>query len=66
MEFDEDVERAIEQQVPKFFRNAARKALEKYAGEKGVDRVTMEVFEEAKAKYLASRGGDTDVTEPGE
>jgi len=55
MEFDEDVEKAIEEQVPAFFRSMARKGLEDYAREKGVERVTMEIFEEAKAKYLGGQ-----------
>jgi hypothetical protein len=52
MEFDEEVEQAIKDQVPVFYRALARKGLEDFAKEKGVDRVTIEIFNEAKAKYL--------------
>ncbi len=59
MEFDADVDKAIETEVPLFFRKMARKALENYAVEKGIERVTMPVYLEAKAKYLAGSGGKT-------
>ncbi len=52
MEFDEDVEQAIKTDVPAFFRAMARKGLEDYARQKGVERVDMATYEEAKANYL--------------
>ena len=55
MEFDADVEKAIVEQVPLFFRKAARKGLEAFAAEKGATRVDMAIFTEAKAKFLASK-----------
>jgi len=55
MEFDADVEKAIAEQVPLFFRKMARQGLETFAAEKGATRVTMEIFTEARAKFLASR-----------
>lgn len=55
MEFDEDVEKALQEQVPLFFRKMARKGLEDFAQQKGVERVTMEIFLEAKAEYLDSQ-----------
>ncbi len=61
MEFDADVNDVIEKDVPLFFRRMARKALEQFAAEKGVERVTMPVYLEAKAKYLASQGGKPPV-----
>jgi len=56
MEFDDDVEKALKEQVPMVFRAMARKGLEDHAREKGVARVTMEIFNEAKAKYLGGQG----------
>ena len=58
MDLDPEVERALVEQVPLFYRKLARKALENYAREKGVDRVTMEIFLEAKAKYLGGTASD--------
>ena len=55
MEFDPEVEKAIEEQVPAFFRAIVRDRLESYAREKDTDRVTMEIFKEAKAKYLGGQ-----------
>ncbi|HUW57816.1 MAG TPA: PCP reductase family protein [Planctomycetota bacterium] len=55
MEFDPEVEEAIKEQVPVFFHAVVRDRLESFAREKGVDRVTMEVFKEAKAKYLSGQ-----------
>jgi hypothetical protein len=55
MEFDADVEQALKEQVPLFFRKAARKGLEAFAEEKGATRVDMAIFTEAKAKFLASK-----------
>jgi hypothetical protein len=55
MEFDADVEAAIEKDVPLFFRKMARNGLVQFATEKKVDRVTMAIYLEAKAKYLASQ-----------
>ena len=55
MEFDEEVERALVEQVPAFFRSIARQRLEDFAREKGAGRVTMEEFKEAKAKYFGDR-----------
>ena len=57
MEFDADVEKVLETDVPLFFRKMARKGLENFAAEKGLDRVTMAVYLEAKEKYLAGGGG---------
>jgi hypothetical protein len=54
MEYDPEVEQAIEEQVPAMFRGTIRKGLEKFAVEKGVDRITMEIFLEAKKKYFGS------------
>ena len=53
MDFDEDVEKALEEQVPAFFRRMARRGLEDFAREKGAERVTIEIFDEAKSKYLS-------------
>ena len=53
MEFDEDVEQAIKNDVPAFFRAMARKGLEDYARQKGIERVDIATYEEAKAKYLS-------------
>ena len=53
MEFDEDVEQAIKTDVPAFFRAMARKGLEDYARQKGLDRLDMATYQEAKAKYLS-------------
>jgi len=55
-EYDEEVEKAIKAQVPMVFRAMARKGLEDMAKEKGETRITMEIFNEAKARYL---GGQT-------
>ena len=55
MEFDQEVEEAIEAQVPAFFRTIVRERLEAYAVEKGTDRVTMEIFNEAKKKYMSGQ-----------
>jgi hypothetical protein len=55
MEFDADVEQALKEQVPLFFRKMARKGLETFAAEKGATRVDMAIFTEAKAKFLASK-----------
>jgi len=55
MEFDPEVEKALKEQVPLFFRKAARNGLETFAQEKGAARVTMEIFKEAKEKYLSSK-----------
>ncbi len=57
MDFDPDVEKALEADVPLFFRKMARKGLEQYAAERGLSRVTMEIYLEAKAKYLAGQQG---------
>ena len=57
MEFDPDVEKALETDVPLFFRKMARKGLEQFAVEKGLPRVTMQVYLDAKAKYLAGQQG---------
>ena len=54
MEYDQEVTKAIEEQVPAMFHGTVRKGLEKFADEKGVDRITMEIFLEAKRKYLGS------------
>ncbi len=59
MEFDADVEKVLETEVPLFFRKMARKGLENFAAEKGLDRVTMPLYLEAKAKYLAGSGDKT-------
>jgi hypothetical protein len=55
MEFDAEVEKALAEQVPLFFRKMARKGLEAFAAEKGATRVNMEIFTEARAKFLASK-----------
>lgn len=55
MEFDKEVEQALREQVPLFFRKAARKGLAEFAQQKGASRVTMEVFNEAKQKFLSSK-----------
>jgi hypothetical protein len=55
MEFDKDVEKALEEQVPLFYRRMARKGLEDYARQKGAERVTMEIFIEAREKYLSGQ-----------
>ncbi len=55
MEYDAEVEQAIEKDVPLFFRKMARKGLENYAAEKGAERVTMAIYLEAKAKYLGAQ-----------
>ena len=52
MEFDEEVEQALTEQVPVFFRRIARQRLEDFARKKGVERVTMDEFNEAKAEYF--------------
>jgi len=52
MEFDPEVEEAIKERVPMFLRGTVRKGLEDFARTKGADRVTMEIFNEAKAKYF--------------
>jgi len=62
MEFDPDIEQAIEKEVPLFFRRMARKGLEQFATEKGVDRVTMAIYLEARAKYLAAQQGQKPPT----
>lgn len=59
MDFDPDVEKAIETDVPLFFRKMAKKGLENFAQEKGVTRVTMPIYLEARAKYLAAQKGTT-------
>jgi hypothetical protein len=43
------------EQVPLFFRKMARKGLEDFARQKGATRVTMEIFKEAREKYLAGK-----------
>ena len=53
MEFDEDVEKAFKEDVPMFFRAMARKGLIDFAKQKGLERVDMEAYQEAKAKYLS-------------
>ena len=55
MEFDADVDKLMEKEVPLFFRRMARKGLEQFATEKGVPRVTMAIYLEAKAKYLGGQ-----------
>lgn len=55
MEFDADVNELIDKEVPLFFRKMARKALENFAAEKGLDRVTMPIYVEARAKYLGGQ-----------
>jgi len=55
MDFDPEVEKALQEQVPLFFRKAARKGLEAFAQEKGAARVTLEIFNEAKEKFLSSK-----------
>jgi len=55
MEFDEEVERALADEVPAFLRSIARQRLEDFARQKGVERVTMTEFNEAKAKYFGDR-----------
>ena len=54
MDFDEDVLVEIEK-IPEFFREMARNGLAQYARDKGCDRVTMDLFNEARAKFFADR-----------
>jgi len=61
MEFDADVDKVIETEVPLFFRKMARNALVQFATEKGSDRVTMPIYLEAKAKYMSSQSKKPDA-----
>ena len=51
MEWDADAEEEMKK-VPIYLRKQARKMLIEFAHQKGVDRITMAVVEEAKAKYF--------------
>ncbi len=51
MEWDADAEEEFKK-VPIYLRKQARKMLIEFARQKGVDRITMAVVEEAKEKYF--------------
>ena len=55
MEFDPEVEQAIEENVPLAMRDMVRRGLEEFAREKGAGRVTMEILLEAREKYLGKQ-----------
>lgn len=38
-------------EIPFFVRPAARKKIEKFAAEKGINIITVEIYEQAKAKF---------------
>ncbi|MBM0742089.1 PCP reductase family protein [Phormidium sp. CLA17] len=38
-------------EIPFFVRPAARKKIEKFAGERGITEITVEVYEQAKQKF---------------
>lgn len=54
MEYDAPVKEELAK-IPAVWRITAEKALEEFACSKGRDRVTVAIFEEAKAKYFGSK-----------
>ena len=55
MEYDDQVKQELDK-VPVFRRALAEKALEDFARSKGSRRITVAVFEEARAKFFGSKG----------
>ncbi len=50
MEWTDEAREKLKE-IPFFVRPGARKKIEKFATEKGVDLITVEIYTEAKAKF---------------